>query len=169
MLDHNVFKGHHTQLMIPREGPMPDRLHAKNGKFSVPNANRNYEVMLANCHQQGRHMRVTGQVVFDLDYNDATANLTTESLAILISTALLVFLLLTMLAIRINWGTRADYEYERYGGFVSITTEEEEDEEQSQTDDDDNRNNTIDYHDEDEDTESEEHSLSLRIEQATLV
>ena len=97
-------------------------------------------------------------------------SLTAQSLAILVSMALFVFLLLTMLAIRINWGTRADYEYERYG-LLSDTTEEEE-QQLSQTDDD-NRSNTIDYHEEgdqeeDEDTESGEHNPSLRIEQATI-
>jgi len=115
-LDHAVFNGHHTQLMIPSEGFMPDRIKQyKNSKFSMPK-NRHYEVMLANCHEKGRHLHVMGQVVFDLvDGEAAVNNLTATSLTILVSVALTVFGLLTILAIRINWGTRSDFEQEQYG------------------------------------------------------
>lgn len=115
-LNHDIFKGHHTQLMIPSEGPMPARIKQnESGKFSMPK-NRHYEVMLANCHERGRRIHVRGQVVFDLVDGEApVTNLTATSLTILVSVAFTVFALLTILAIRINWGTRADFEYEQYG------------------------------------------------------
>ena len=149
---------------------MPDRIKQfKSGKFSVPK-NRHYEVMLANCHPKGRHIHVTGQVVFDVMDGDAT-NLTTESLTILVSVAFFVFLFLTILSIRINWGTRADYEYGRFG-LVSIAEEEEDEQEQdeelSQTYDNDSMYNDEDDQ-EDDDAESGGHSLLLRVEQATIV
>eukprot|EP00535_Pseudo-nitzschia_heimii_P013612 CAMPEP_0197193960 /NCGR_PEP_ID=MMETSP1423-20130617/28368_1 /TAXON_ID=476441 /ORGANISM="Pseudo-nitzschia heimii, Strain UNC1101" /LENGTH=204 /DNA_ID=CAMNT_0042647295 /DNA_START=149 /DNA_END=760 /DNA_ORIENTATION=- len=55
-IDQNIFKGHHTQLMIPGEGGMPDRIKQnKNNKFRMPK-HRHYEVMLANCNEKGRRV-----------------------------------------------------------------------------------------------------------------
>ena len=94
---------------------MPDRIkRSKNKKFSMPK-NRHYEVMLAHCNEKGRHLHVMGQVVFDLVDSDAVVNnLTAQSLTILVSLAFAVFALLTVLAIRINLGTRADFEHAQY-------------------------------------------------------
>ena len=125
-MDYDVFEGHHTQLMIPSEGPMPDRIkHRKNYKFTVPK-NRHCEVMLANCNRKGRRMHVAGQVVFELVEGDAVINnLTAESLMFLLSLAFMVFALLTSLAIRINWGTRSDFEEAHYA-IVSGSDEAEQ-------------------------------------------
>ena len=74
-----------------------------------------YEVMLANCNQKGRQIHVVGQVVFDVVDSDAVVNnLTAESLTILVSLASMVFALLTILAVRVNLGTRADFEHAQY-------------------------------------------------------
>jgi len=130
ILDHNIFEGHHTQLMIPREGPMPNHVK-QGGKFSVPKG-RYYEVLLANCKQEGQHVHVAGQVLFD--FQDGPVEITNGSFAILTALAFLVFLSLSILAIRIDWGTRADYEYGR--GFVSHeqlpTDDTEEDDQEGQ-------------------------------------
>jgi hypothetical protein len=116
LLDHNRFKGHHTQLMIPSVGPMPDRIKQKrDNHFSMPK-NRPYEVMLANCHRKGRHIHVMGQVVFDvIDGDGPMDDLTSGSMTILVSVAVLVFAVMTILAVRVNWGTQADFERLQYG------------------------------------------------------
>mmetsp|Transcript_10558 Transcript_10558/g.20874 ORF Transcript_10558/g.20874 Transcript_10558/m.20874 type:complete len:325 (+) Transcript_10558:107-1081(+) len=141
-LDHNLFKGHHTQLMVPIEGPMPDQVKQyRSAKFSVPK-NKHYEVILANCHQRGRNVCVSGQVVFDLmGGNTMFNNLTAKSVTILTSVAVMVFFALTILAVRVNRGTRSDFEQDLYG-LVSSTdddgnandgeTEEEQTEPQQQ-------------------------------------
>jgi len=120
VLDHNIYKGYHTQLMIPaREGSMPN--HVKNGgTFSVPK-NKYYEVMIANCNQSGQHVHVTGQVVFDFQENGyaGSGELTNTTFALLVSLACMVFLTFSLLSVRINWGTRADFERTR-GFFVSV-------------------------------------------------
>ena len=115
-LDHSVFKGHHTQLMVPIEGPMQDRIkQRKTARFSGTKE-RHYEVVLANCHRHGRNVRVNGQVVFDLVETESIANnLTRGSAAILSSVALVVFLALSVLAVRVRLGTRSDFERELYG------------------------------------------------------
>lgn len=75
---------------------------------------KHYEVMLANCHLQGRKIRVSGQVVFDL-VDDDVYSLTKESLTVLISVAAVVFVVFTILTVRVNMGTRADFERAHYG------------------------------------------------------
>ena len=149
-LDHNIFKGHHTQLMIPIEGPMPDQVKQyRSARFSVPK-DKHYEVMLANCHQRGRNVHVSGQVIFDLVGGDADAtfnNLTAESVTILTSVAVLVFFVLSILAVRVNWGTRSDFEQDIHGLVSS-------------TDDDDNGNGNGNGNDDEGETEEEEQQQS---------
>jgi len=132
---------------------MPDRIKQfKSSKFSMPK-NHHYEVMLANCNEKGRHIHVTGQVVFDLVDTESTVNnLTAESLTILVSVAFLVFTLLTILAIRINWGTRSDFEHNQYG-LVSDNNEDdnnEDDERESLTDDNESSQSEEEGHQNDE-------------------
>ena len=105
---------------------MPSRIKQhKYNKFSMPESRR-YDVMLANCHNHGRHVHVMGKVVFDVVDDDATVNnLTGESLTILVLVAFAVFALLTILAVRINWGTQADFDEQRYG-LVPDTDDEGE-------------------------------------------
>lgn len=119
VLDHNNFKGFHTQLMIPSEGPMPT--HIKNAKFSVPEK-RFYEVILANCNGKGQRVHVSGQVVFDFEYG--IYQLTGKSMVILMSVAFFVFVCLSTLAIRISCGTRSDFESRRLGRHVRVPTED---------------------------------------------
>lgn len=161
-LDHNIFDGHHTQLMIPSEGPMPDRIKQnKHSKFSMPQ-DRHYEVMLANCHERGRRVHVMGQVVFNLVDSDAIVeNLTSESSTILGLVAFAVFALLTILAIRINWGTRADFEQQRYG-LVPDTDNE-------QVNPTDNDASAPDNEEEVADSEVDEYGNSSGVTQATIV
>jgi hypothetical protein len=111
---------------------MPDRItQHKYSKFSMPKE-RNYEVLLANCHEKGRHIHVVGQVVFDLVNTDTVVNnLTAGSMTILVSVAFMVFAFLTIVVIRINWGTRADFEQEQDYGLVP---DNDGDEEESPTD-----------------------------------
>lgn len=107
---------------------MPDHItQHKSRKFSMPKE-RHYEVILANCHEKGRHIHITGQVVFDLLDTEATINnLTPGSFTILMSVGFMVFALFTILAIRINWGTRVDFEQEQYGLVLPYNDGDEED------------------------------------------
>jgi hypothetical protein len=113
--------------MIPSDGPMPDHItQHKYRKFSMPKE-RHYEIILANCHEKGRHIHITGQVVFDLLNTEAVVNdLTAGSFTILMSVGFVVFALFTILVIRINWGTQADFEQGQYG-LVPYNSGEEED------------------------------------------
>jgi len=110
VIDHNRFEGYHTQLMIPSEGPMP--VHIKNGKIKVPVKDRSYDILIANCNENGRHIQLTGQVVFDLD--DDYITLTAGSLTILTLVAFAVCLFFSLLSVRIERGTHADWEYQQF-------------------------------------------------------
>jgi hypothetical protein len=114
VIDTNIFQGHHIQLMVPSDGPMPSHIKS-NGTFKVPVQNRNYNVMLANCNDQGRSVSVTGQVVFDFDEN--LTPITPKTLTVLTSVALAICLLFSALSIKIDRGTRADWEYRRFQNF----------------------------------------------------
>jgi hypothetical protein len=57
-----------------------------------------------------------GQVVFDvIDGDGPMDDLTSGSMTILVSVAVLVFAVMTILAVRVNWGTQADFERLQYG------------------------------------------------------
>eukprot|EP00537_Pseudo-nitzschia_pungens_P014035 CAMPEP_0172387178 /NCGR_PEP_ID=MMETSP1061-20121228/4539_1 /TAXON_ID=37318 /ORGANISM="Pseudo-nitzschia pungens, Strain cf. pungens" /LENGTH=393 /DNA_ID=CAMNT_0013116749 /DNA_START=263 /DNA_END=1441 /DNA_ORIENTATION=+ len=115
-LDPNLFRGHHTHLMIPFEGQMPDRIvQTKAARFHVPR-DKHYEVLLANCHPRGKNLRVGGQVVFDLvaSGDETIGDLTPLAIVVLVAVAVVVFGVLTVLAVRVNWGTRSDFERELY-------------------------------------------------------
>lgn len=145
-IDRNIFEGYHTQLMIPSDGPMPATIKKGKAIFKVPVQDRNYNVMLANCNENGRSVSLTGQVVFDFEEN--LTPITFHTLTVLTSVALMVCLFFSCLSIKVDRGTRADWEYQRFqnvevlreeeaGGNVSgsNTTNEEEnatDEESSQ-------------------------------------
>ena len=130
MIDNNIFQGHHTQLMIPSEGPMPSHIKHSSGIFKVPVKNRNYDVMIANCNENGRRVQLAGQVVFD--FEDNFAPLTSGSLTILTMIAVAVCLVLSLLSIKIERGTRSDWEYQRIRSFEA---EREDQERQRQSDD----------------------------------
>jgi hypothetical protein len=145
IFDRNNFDGFHTQLMIPRESPMPN--HIKSGKFHVPK-DRYYEVMLANCNQNGQHVHVSGQVVFD--FQEGSVQLTNSSLALLISLAFTVFISLSLLAVRINWGTRADFEYSLSGSPREQVVPIDDMDEEDRQEEDDGEDNDDDEHGEGE-------------------
>jgi hypothetical protein len=107
--------------MIPSEGAMP--AHIKNAKFKVPLKNRSYDVMIANCNDVGRHVRFSGQVIFDFD--DDPTTLSSLSIAILTSVAFCICLLFSLLSIKIYRGTRADWEYQQLRRFERMREEEE--------------------------------------------
>lgn len=118
--------------------------HITNGKFHVPK-DRYYEVMLANCNQNGQHVHVSGQVVFE--FQDGPVQLTNGSLALLISLAFTVFISFSILAVKINWGTRADFEYSRFASpseqvVPTDNTDEDDQEEDDGEDDDDEHGET---------------------------
>ncbi|KAG7372102.1 hypothetical protein IV203_018245 [Nitzschia inconspicua] len=121
-IDNNFFQGFHTQLMVPSEGPMPSNMKKTNGIFKVPIQNRNYNVMLANCNDNGRPVSLRGQVVFDFEENYTP--ITPRSLTVLTSVALMVCLLFSCLSIKIDRGTRAHWEYQRFQN-VEISREEQ--------------------------------------------
>jgi len=182
ILDHNKFKGKHTQLMIPRIDsgtPMPDYITSKAGKFSFPQK-RYYEVMIANCNEKNEQtIHVTGQVVFDFVEYGSTP-LTIRSLSILMSMAFCVFVILSMLAIRINCGTRSDfYSHHRRQSFFPIADSEidNDDNDGDDSDNDDNAISAVDgTNDNDEDQEDDDNrfvdetnAISSILEQATIV
>jgi hypothetical protein len=104
IVDHHVFNGFHTQLMIPFDGKMPK--HVKRSIYHAPHHHgRNYEVIFANCNPNGRTVHISGQVVFEYYEFD----LTFQSGMILVSIAFSICLLLMMMTVRIRRGTVADY------------------------------------------------------------
>ncbi len=108
------FTGHATHLTVPAEGNMPDRIKQRQyNKIRMPET-KHYEVMLANCAANGRKVRVSGQVVFDL-VDDGVDSLTRQSLTVLVSVAAVIFCLFVILTVRVNMGTRADFERAHYG------------------------------------------------------
>jgi hypothetical protein len=168
--------------MIPRIDsgtPMPDYITSKAGKFSFPQK-RYYEVMIANCNEKNEQtIHVTGQVVFDFVEYGSTP-LTIRSLSILMSMAFCVFVILSMLAIRINCGTRSDfYSHHRRQSFFPIA-DSEIDNDDNDGDDSDNDDNAISpvegTNDNDEDQEDDDNrivdetnAISSILEQATIV
>lgn len=116
-LDTDLYQGFHTQLMVPREGSMPHSL--RHGKVNVPVPNKNYEVMIANCNDLGRRVRLNGQVIFDFDDSPAS-QMDAISLSVLTSVALAVCCLFSACSIRIRWGRNA-------GGDYMVVDEDEDD------------------------------------------
>ena len=108
--------------MVPSDGPMPSHIKRSAGTFQVPVKNRNYDVMIANCNENGRRVMLKGQVVFDFQEKNFTP-LTSGSLTILTTVAFAVCLILSLLSIKIERGTRSDWEYQR---FQSIEAERED-------------------------------------------
>jgi hypothetical protein len=106
-LNMDLFRGRHTSLMVPSDGEMPR--HVKNGSFTIPVENRNYEVMIANCNEHGRKVTLSGQVEFD--FGDNPSGLTIESEVKLTLVALGICIFFSILSIRIRLGTQADYNY----------------------------------------------------------
>jgi hypothetical protein len=107
-LDLDVYRGYHTQLMVPQEGPMPQKV--RYGKVTVPVPNRNYEVMIANCNDSGRKVQLTGQVIFDFD-DDPVSQLDASSLAVLTLIAFAVCLFFSACSIRVRWGRGSGSDY----------------------------------------------------------
>lgn len=153
---------------------MPDRIKQRQyNKFSVPEA-RHFEVMLANCNPNARKIRVRGQVVFEVVDADVS-DLTSESLSVLVSVACLVFLVLTILTVRVNLGTRATFEQTHYGLVPDIDEEEDGEPESPSTDDHEGMSSTDnegvgdDLFQDEEVSEVGEHGNSSRMAQATIV
>ena len=107
-IDPETFRGYHTNLMVPQNGPMPHKV--RYGKVVVPAPNRNYEVMVANCNDYGRKVRLTGQVIFDFD-SDPAVQLDSTSLAVLTLIALSVCMIFSACSIRIRWGNGNGTDY----------------------------------------------------------
>jgi hypothetical protein len=122
VIDRNIFQGHHTQLMVPSEDPMPSNINKSDGTFKVPVQDRNYNVILANCNDKGRPVSVTGQVVFD--FEESFTPVTPRTLIILTSVALAICLFFSALSIKIDRGTRADWEYRRFQNFGVLQEEQ---------------------------------------------
>jgi hypothetical protein len=122
VIDRNIFQGHHSQLMVPSAGPMPSNIIKSNGTFKVPVQNRNYNVMLANCNEKGRPVSVSGQVDFDFEENFTP--ITPRTVTILTFVALAICILFSALSIKIDRGTRADWEYRRFQSFEMLREEQ---------------------------------------------
>ena len=149
---------------------MPDRIKQRQyNKFSMPEA-KHYEVMLANCHPNARKIRVRGQVVFDL-VDDGDVDLTKDSISVLVSVACLVFVVLTILTVRVNLGTRADFEQSHYG----LVPDEEETNDAAPesppraSEDDVARGEEEDRFRDEDNSEAGEHGNVLGMTQATIV
>jgi hypothetical protein len=124
IIDNNIFQGKHSQLMVPNQGSMPSHIKSGSATFKVTSPNRSYDVMIANCNDHGRHVHLTGGVVFSIDADDSL-NITPGSLCLLTAVALGVCLLCSFLTIRIDRGTRADWEYQQFQNFEAMREDEE--------------------------------------------
>ena len=157
------FTGHATHLTVPAKGSMPDRIKQRQyNKIHMPEA-KHYEVMLANCAANGRKVRVSGQVVFDL-VDDDVDSLTRQSLTILVSVAAVVFCLFVILTVRVNMGTRSDFEQAHYG----LVPDDDEDEQPAAAEDAATQNEEDRFEDEGIREPRELSGLS-RMTQATIV
>jgi len=119
IIDKEIFQGYHTQLMVPMEASMPKRV--KHGKYVVRNKNKSYEVMIANCNEGGRTIRISGQVFFDYYDDNDLIDLSFRSEVTLGLIAMCICLLFTCLTIRVRRGTRADWEYERMTAIAAVS------------------------------------------------
>jgi hypothetical protein len=108
-IDSSLFHGFHTQLMVPSIGPMPR--HVKQNKVPFPNKEQTYEVVFANCNDDGRKVLITGQTV--IDYDENKTELSFVSVVFLTTVALSICLLFTFLTVRIRRGTLAEYNDQR--------------------------------------------------------
>jgi hypothetical protein len=114
LIDGIIFKGHHLQIKVPARGGMRKHLEGKK-KLDVKNGGRYYEVILANCNEEGRSVNVEGQVVFEfLVENDAPSRLQSLDLPdkqyLLVSVS--TFLLLLMCCFRVRCSPRRSSLYE---------------------------------------------------------
>ena len=63
-IDRERFRGHHSELAIPGDGPMIEDRIVDGGEIVVSERDRTYEVMIANCNKQGKQVNMAGQVIF---------------------------------------------------------------------------------------------------------
>jgi hypothetical protein len=115
VIDTSTFEGLHTQLIVPLHGPMPKNVKKK--KAALLHKDQTYNILFANCNTEGRNVYISGQVV--LDYNEHPMDLSFQSVMILVTIALSICSLFTVLSVRVHSGTRADYQYERFQPEVS--------------------------------------------------
>lgn len=109
-IDSNVFRGFHTQLMVPSVGTMPRKV--KHGQIALPHEAQTYKMVFANCNDNGRKVQMFGQAV--LDYDENQVEMTFDAVVMLMGISFSICLLFSLLTIRIRRGTRAEYiEYRR--------------------------------------------------------
>lgn len=109
-IDSDDFTGRHVEIRIPSQGRLPDRQIAdEDGLISVPESDRTYEVIIANCNKYGRKVLLTGQVLLLID-KSSSQNYVPETNLVLFGIA--ICLIFSFFNIRIRCGTRADYNYE---------------------------------------------------------
>lgn len=101
----DFYQGHYSSIRVPREGRM-SKQHVKYGVFDVKEAGVDYEVIIANCNENGRKVRVQGEVLFNFEEDSSTlrAN-TTDVPSIYPFISISVFLMLTMCFFRVQCGT----------------------------------------------------------------
>ena len=75
IIEPDFFVGHHLSFEIPKQGPplMNDEIHNRippqDSRIRIPNAGKNYEIIIANCNDNGRTLKIRGDVLFDYDEN----------------------------------------------------------------------------------------------------
>lgn len=106
-IDDDIFTGLHAEVRIPSHGQLPDKhIAEEDGIIPVLESGRSYEVVVANCNQYGRMLRLSGQVIFEMDKLSSD---NAGPAANLILVGMAICLVCSFLNIRIRCGTRADY------------------------------------------------------------
>lgn len=113
-IQRDVFRGHHMEIPVPREGDLPQDRIFDGAEIIVAERDRTYEVMLANCNKAGRDISLSGQVVFE-SFGRASSLGAQDDVSgfHLLLVGVAVFVLFTLCSFRIHMGTRADYTYSR--------------------------------------------------------
>jgi hypothetical protein len=120
-IERDFYKGHHISLKVPSEGPM--QTHVKFGQLAIGQGGRDYEVLIANCDENGRHVKVNGQVLFDFSHHDSDKSKSAPSEATYPMVSLSTFLFFTLCFIRVRFTTRAAYEDTRHQSIELVNTE----------------------------------------------
>jgi hypothetical protein len=98
-LHKDFYQGHHSAIRVPRVGQMSK--HVKYGVFNVKEAGVDYEVIIANCSENGRKVRVQGEVLFNFDEDSSTLWADTD-VPVYPLISISVFLMLAMCFFRVQ-------------------------------------------------------------------
>jgi hypothetical protein len=108
-IDRERFRGHHTELLVPSLGPMPQDHIIDGGEILVSERDRTYEVMIANCNKQGKQVFMAGQVIFQSFGRHSSDDLDPAVGMHLLMIGVAICLFFSICNLRIHMGTRAQY------------------------------------------------------------